>query len=70
MAVLEKSYTDISNENTHGYSKQAIQRLDMVTKGIQSPAHAPPSTIPFNTRQYQDDDTDDDGDATPRSTEK
>ena len=70
MAVLTKSDNDSQDANAQGPSKQPKVGLDIVTGVTDSHPIRQPLPFPFKTRHYHNDDTDDDGDTTPRSNEE
>ena len=70
MAVIDKTNNDSQPSSSQGPSKQRQIGGDMVTVITETRSTRPPSSFPNNFRGYQDDDTDEEADSTPRSNEE
>ena len=70
MSILKKTDENSPSTSSQGLSKQPRLGLDMVTGVIDTHSFHPTNTFYSNLRQYHDEDTDDDGDTTPRSHEE
>ena len=70
MAIINKRNEASPSGTCQGLSKQPRSMLDMVTGVTESHSTHQQPTFDSNIRHYLDDDTDYDGDATPRSYEE
>ena len=70
MAIVNKSNAEVQPSTSKGPSKPTQQQgSDMVT-GVTETRPTRPSSNFTNFRRYQDDDTDEEGESTPRSNEE
>ena len=70
MAGVRKSNENIPSSSTQGLSKPPQLKQNMVTGVTETHSTHPVPTFTSTIHQYNDDGTDDDGDATPRSHEE
>ena len=70
MAVFNKTRNDSQPSSSQGPSKQPQVGCDMATGVTDTHSTRPPSSFTNNFRRYQDDDTDEEGDSTPRNNEE
>ena len=68
--MIDKTNNDSQPSSSQGPSKQPQIGRDMVTGVTETCSTRPPSNFPNNFRGYQDDDTDEEADSTPRSNEE
>ena len=70
MAFIDKTNNESQPSSSQGPSKQPQIGRVMVTGVTATRSTRPPSSFPNNSRGYQDDDTDEEADSTPRSNEE
>ena len=71
MAIVIKNSSETQPSSSQGPSKRPQQPgFDMVTGVTETHTTRPQSIFTNNFRRYQDDDTDEEGDLTPRSHEE
>ena len=70
MAVINKTKSDSPSTSTQGPSKQPQLGRDMMTGVTDTHSIRPTSIFTSNLKRYQDDDTDEEGESTPRSHEE
>ena len=67
MAIINKSNNEGPSTSAQGLSKQPQKGRDMVTGVTENHSTRPLSLFTSNLRRYHDQDTDEEGDSTPRS---
>ena len=70
MAVISKSNNDSPSTSSQGLSKRPQVGYDMMTGVRETHFTRPSSIFTSNIRRYTDEDTDEEGDSTPRSHEE
>ena len=70
MAVISKTDSTDRLSSSKGPSKPAHSGLDMVTRATETRSTRPTSNNFTTYRQFHDDDTDEEGESTPRSNEE
>ena len=69
MAIINKSKSDSPSTSSQGLSKRPQVGSDIVTGVTQTHSTRLPQIFTSNIRRYPDEDTDEEGDSTPRSHE-
>ena len=67
MAIINKPKSDSPSTSSQGLSKRLQVGSDMVTGVTETHSTRPPSVFTSNIRRYADEDSDEEGDSTPRS---
>ena len=70
MAIINKPKSDSPSTSSQGLSKRLQVGSDMVTGVTETHSTRPPSVFTSNIRRYADEDSDEEGDSTPRSHEE